>query len=485
MESIYPGRGSHSRRVAAWIALLAIALGVRVGLAIHFPSMLHPDEVFQTLEPAHRLAYGYGVVSWEWREGVRSWVLPTFLAGLMRATGWMGPGATGYTYAITILLSLISLSAVWFGYAWARRVSGREAACIAAGACAFLIGMVDLAPKALTEVVAAHILLPGLYLGFYGDRIGEKKRFFLAAILCGLAASLRIQLIPAAAFAVLYFCYPRWRQRIPVAAAGFSIPVLAFGVVDKLTWSYPWQSFIRYFQINVTEGRSLDYGIKPWYWYLLVLLLLLGPMVVFLWKGARRSPLLAVVALIILGSHSLLGHKEIRFIYPVLPLAITLSAIGFTDSLASLRTRWKLREFSLSVVAAGVLCFVLSSAFLIPKLITSYKASGALVAMDHAGRDAEICGVGIALDEISWWKPGGYSHLHRDIPIVPVMNRADLLSKSPAINALIASASSSEAPEAFVKSDCWHGVCLYRRAGACSAPQAEDTLNEFLRRTSQ
>ena len=40
----------------------------------------HPDEIYQTQEQAHRLVYGYGIVPWEFRDGVRSWILPGLLA---------------------------------------------------------------------------------------------------------------------------------------------------------------------------------------------------------------------------------------------------------------------------------------------------------------------------------------------------------------------------------------------------------------------
>jgi len=100
------------------LVILLVGLLIRVTVHLQVPSLVHPDEVFQTQEPAHRLAYGYGVISWEWRQGVRSWVLPAFLACLMRATDWMGTGSTGYLSAITIVLSLLSLTTIWFGFSW-------------------------------------------------------------------------------------------------------------------------------------------------------------------------------------------------------------------------------------------------------------------------------------------------------------------------------------------------------------------------------
>ena len=102
-------------------------------------------------------------------------------------------------------------------------------------------------------MVATHALLPGLYLGMYGEGLGEKKRMFLAGIFCGLAMSLRIQLAPAVGFAALYFCYPNWRKRILPLAAGLLLPVVGFGLVDAMTWSHPFQSFLVYFRVHASE----------------------------------------------------------------------------------------------------------------------------------------------------------------------------------------------------------------------------------------
>ncbi|HEX6240612.1 MAG TPA: hypothetical protein VFZ61_06960, partial [Polyangiales bacterium] len=41
-------------------------------------STIHPDEYFQYLEPAWFHVTGTGLATWEWRDGVRSWVLPFY-----------------------------------------------------------------------------------------------------------------------------------------------------------------------------------------------------------------------------------------------------------------------------------------------------------------------------------------------------------------------------------------------------------------------
>ena len=474
---------TRARIISAWTALLAFAFALRIGLAVGSPNIFHPDEIFQTLEPAHRLAFGYGAISWEWRLGIRSWVFPTFLAGVLRATAWMGSASAGYLLGTAIVLSLISLVTVWFGYAWAKRASGSPAALIAALACSFCFGLVYFAPKALNEVVAAHVLLPGLYLGVYGERLGERKRLFVAGLLCALAACLRIQLLPALVFAIVYFCYPRWRERVPAVAAGAAVPVLVFGAADWFTWSYPWQSFIRYFEANVVQGPGKLFPVKPWYWYLLVLVVLLGPAVLLLFHGARRSPFLAIFCAIVVFSHCLIPHKEIRFIYPILAPAITLAAMGIVDLLHEIKHGLKLLDNPRWVVAIGVAFFFVSSGMLATHCADWYRTRWGDGAFDRLSREPGVCGVGIY--RAMWWASGGYTHLHRNVPIIPAESAAQLAQDAPSINALIAPAASPDLPSGFVQSQCWQGVCLYERPGTCTSPAADEELNAYLRRIGQ
>ncbi|MGB7218747.1 MAG: hypothetical protein WBD07_08050 [Vicinamibacterales bacterium] len=446
-----------------------VALVLRVGVAVYSPNIAHPDEVFQTQEPAHRLAMGPGVVTWEWTEGVRSWVFPVFLAGVMRATGWMGSGSLGYVLGIIVVLSLVSLSTVWFAYAWGKRASGIHAALIGAGACAIWWELVWFAPKALTEVVAGHVLLIGLYLGRYGDRFPERTRMFLAGLLCGLAVSLRIHLAPAVAFAVLYFGYPGWRKRLPALAVGLLLPVAAFGVVDAVTWSYPFQSFIRYAWINVVEGRSLEFGTEPWYWYGAILLATFGPLLLLALVGSRRSPFLGWVALITVVAHSLLAHKEIRFLYPIVPIGITLAALGLSDIANTVNARFQSQWSSMTIVAASLAFCAMTSAALAWAFPVWHTSSGGLAALDQLSQDSTVCGVG--LYSVAWHNTGGYTHLHRDVPLIEIPENADPEREARSFNALLARAGSRVGSTgAFTLVECWNDLCLYRRAGPCEAP---------------
>jgi phosphatidylinositol glycan class B len=44
----------------------ALALVIRVAIALATRTFFQPDEYFQALEPAHHLVFGYGDLTWEW-----------------------------------------------------------------------------------------------------------------------------------------------------------------------------------------------------------------------------------------------------------------------------------------------------------------------------------------------------------------------------------------------------------------------------------
>src|SRR3954451_9705093 len=74
--------------------VLLLAAAIRVPLAF-WPNVIHADEIFQYLDPAWRLLGHDSIVSWEWRYGIRSWLLPTLMAGPVALGDWIAPGGTG------------------------------------------------------------------------------------------------------------------------------------------------------------------------------------------------------------------------------------------------------------------------------------------------------------------------------------------------------------------------------------------------------
>ena len=85
------GSGWRALPPSFWL-LLAVAAGLRIA-AFDLYATHHPDEALQYIEQAHRLVFGYGVVPWEFRYDIRSWLIPLLVAGPMQLGAWIDPMA--------------------------------------------------------------------------------------------------------------------------------------------------------------------------------------------------------------------------------------------------------------------------------------------------------------------------------------------------------------------------------------------------------
>lgn len=471
---------SQERRLPAVslvFALLALALALRVGLALAWPTLDWPDEIFQTTEPAHRLAFGYGVVTWEWRDGVRNWALPGFFAVVMRLTAWMAAGSAGYLHAITVLLAMVSLSVLWVACRWGTRLFGAHAGIAAAATCALWYDLIYYAPKPLYEVIAAHLLVAGLYLGSWSDRLSRPARLLAAGILLGIAVGLRVQLAPAVLVALIFICHRLPRRQCASLLLSAALTILAFGLLDAVTWSRPFVSYYRLAQVNVLAGKAARYGVASWDWYFGQLVLRVGWLLPFSLLGARRSSMLAAVAATVLATHSAIAHKEYRFVYPAVVVLVLLAALGIAEAVAWWQRRRQ--RAGLAVAIAAIAVMVVS----VHTWNTTYVASkydGALPAFARLSREPGVCGVGL---RGYWFWSGGYTWLHRDVPIVPVTTATDA-ALSPAFNVLVTTDTLPARPAAFQLDRCFGQACLYRRSGGCTPDPAHE-INAVLRATGQ
>ena len=147
-----------------------------------------------------------------------------------------------------------------------------------------------------------------------------------------LPGSLRVQLMPAIGVIALWQLLTAFRCRwLAFLGSGISIGLL-YGAVDALTWSYPFEALWRNVAANLYYGVQTLYGVMPWYWYLSTLLKYWGGlsavMLALCLLGALRLPQPFVAGLLIAATYSIFGHKEFRFIYPAILLAIIVSGVG-------------------------------------------------------------------------------------------------------------------------------------------------------------
>jgi hypothetical protein len=378
---------------------------------------------------------------------------------------------------------LLSLNTVLFAFWWAYRTAGATASIISGAAAALWFELVYFAPKAFSEVAATNLFLPAVYLAICGRCFTLRQRFFLAGLLCGFAVSLRLQLAPAVALLAVYACRQQWKEKWVPLLAGASLVVMGFGLLDVLTWSYPFQSTILYLSYNLFPKPGVPhFGTSPWYYFLLQLGKYLGPVIILAFIGARKSPVLAWLVLAILVPHSLIGHKEYRFIYPALPLLITLAALGTASVLESMTERFPIQRAQLVVASLGIALFVSLSAIYATHIGRWKAYSGNLSAFQTLSTRSDLCGVG--LFGVTWDYSGGYAYLHQPVPIYPVDSDKEFGTLAQGFNYVVASIRPPILQDVYKLDRCWAGTCVYKRSGACTKLPGHD-INAVLKQQGE
>ena len=310
------------------------------------------DEHFQILEFA---AYKLGQataddLAWEFTERMRPALQPALAYLVYRSMDAVGAGdpfwvafvlrlfSAAFTFCIARLLYvrfrpliepayatavMVALLFHWCAYYNGVRFSSENWSGLTA-VLGFLIyplaGSTD--ERRLTPSGGGSALLSGICFGF-----AFLFRYQIALLVVGFGAWL------------LFIYRERWQRVTTTVVGGLLTLLLAYPLTYWLygEWTLPaWN----YLAANLIEGRAATYGTEPWYGYFtLVFLRGIPPLsLVYLFATLifayhyRRDPV-AWMTVAFVGLHSVLARKDVRFLFPLIPLlpVLLLGALRFVQ----------------------------------------------------------------------------------------------------------------------------------------------------------
>lgn len=515
-------------RAAAIAVILVVAALPRVWAAVWDQGIFWPDEIFQSLEPAHRFAFGYGFVAWEFQDGARSWLFPGVLGLLLKLLAVLGvSGAATLVISAKLAMVAVALVGIYASIRIAERLGGAEAAVLCGALSAAFPPSIVYGSRCMTEMASAPLCALAVLLALDTT----PRKLVLSGSLAALAIYLRYQngLITVA---LLGWLLAQRRDRDALYyTAGAVVTGLAGGGLDLLTWGAPFHSFIRYVHFNLVEGRSADFGVEPLAYYATVFWSAVGvsslALAIGLWESARRAGGLLFVVLLYVLAHTLVAHKEFRFLMPIVPLMLALSGVGLAAFIGRFlpvpttagpavagraegraRSRRRTRDRVAGKqnrpgdgvrdrvrtpiwVVAGVLAAAMGwrtarASFddfgqrpgqfsAAPTVWHSGEAVNRL--LWAAGEQPDLCGLGLVGFGPVW--TGGYTYLHRDVPILwetpgEALAKPGLGAVGAATNYVLTGVE-IPLPEAYTTVETRGEVKLARRLGPCAAPPASYT----------
>ncbi|MBS0255581.1 MAG: hypothetical protein JSS36_10365 [Proteobacteria bacterium] len=469
-----------SRRLEGpWLVALALVVLAALWLRLRAFSPYeigYADEFMQYLEQAKRIASGQGIQPWEYRYGARGSLIAQVLAGPWWL-GWkLAPGLEGAMLAARwafVALTLIALPAAWR----LGRLTSPAHGLAALAVVGLWYESVLLSTLLLSEVLGAALLLAGAALLL--DPAPTRARLRWAGLLLGLGVVARLQYAPFAAVLVITALGRRWAPWWQVILGGLGAAAIG-AASDLYAGRAPFMWILVNLHYNMAEGRAARFGAEgPWA-YARMLLDHLGPATPLILAAAcavpaRYRPLLWA-ALANLVFHSLIAHKEYRFIWASMLALLVLGAIGSVSLAQGLAAR---RGRVIPPLLGGAL-FALGWGA--ASLGAEHQSGGARVlrggapiplAALKASRDPAVCGIAVP-DQ--WRAHIATALLAREVRLY-VAPKAVVAEAAPLPPGLVASADAlvfkarPAGAEAYQLRGCKANTvltaCLYVRPGKC------------------
>lgn len=311
-------------------------ISLRLVNSLFIQTSFVPDEYWQSIEVSHNMVFGYGHLTWEWRNGLRGYLypsifavfykllailgldnrlllikLPRFIQGIIAATGDL------YLYKFSWLLcdrataqwTLLCQTVNWF--------------------------MLYCATRTLTNSTETALVTAALFYFPWPGKVNPSQSTRKFLVLAALSVIVR----PTAAVIWILLCswhlqnnkHQLFRTLKNYVIVGCASLVLS-ATIDRIfygEWTFVQYNFLVF---NVFSGGGSFYGTHPWHWYLsqgfpVVMATHIFPFLLGAWRAKNKVPLFVIIWTLII--YSFLAHKEFRFLMPVLPFAFHYCGIYF------------------------------------------------------------------------------------------------------------------------------------------------------------
>lgn len=461
-------------RASRWSALILLMGAVpRAWAALLENGIFWPDETVLTTEPAHYLAFGWGMLSREFREGARSWLFPGFLGGVWKLAALAGVSSSaGLMGLARSLMAIGSIVTIWLAMSLARRLSGERAAIVAGLLLAGCPPLVAFGSRCIPENVAAPLVLGAILL--------LEARSRRAAAIAGALAAIATLLQYVDAFAAVGLLATlvgaRRRADARAYAIGAAATGLLGGLLDWPTWGWPFKAVVGFVKLTFSDDHP-PFPPPSYYGHYLSpsLGLSFGLILLGLALAWRSSHGLAGWVAFVILSLSFVAPKELRFVLPVLPVALAVAAVGLVRLMRSVPGRgWPTYALGLACAAQMVTIAWTPTrgelGFGTSDWVIWHSGEDYFRTVQEAAKAPDLCGIILVGNEPRW--TGGYSYLHRAVPLFFDL-RADHLAGA---NYLVG-AKPEKLPAPWASTYSNGKYALYRREGGCDAPPRDWTMN--------
>ncbi|KAK6529977.1 glycosylphosphatidylinositol anchor biosynthesis [Orbilia ellipsospora] len=334
-----------------------IVLAIRLENALTITTFFQPDEYFQSLELAAAWRNTGGYVTWEWMQAIRSTFYPRifdsvyFIADTTAKKWNISPATNAELLVVAPKLIGAVTAAIGDVYTGllAKKIWGPDA-----GQYALLFSICSAwnwfcSTRTFSNCLETTLTI--VSMTYWPWKSYSTRDLTLASFFAALAFTVRPTngLITWAIGPLLLKQLSSFSQRafaVVHIAIVSAIVIFANALLDSKLYGRITLPFIEFYRLNVTQSIAEFYGVSPWHYYYSqgLPLLLTGylPLALFSLYRGFSSPSFAARHLVLLANIVPIAfmttrHKEVRFLYPLLPIFhVLMAGVG----MPALPQRW-------------------------------------------------------------------------------------------------------------------------------------------------
>ena len=240
---------------------------------------------------------------------------------------------------------------------------------------------------------------------------------FIIGLCVGLAFSFRFQAgLFGVSFALLYVLEGRWKAFL-FFVGGSLICLGLYGLYDVSMGRPFLGSALGYFEFNIMQSGASQWGVQPWHRYItslnrfftlpLALWILIGALLSLHPAIFSKSKKLWLIILPFWLVHNLIGHKEDRFIFPVLPWIVVLAVYGWSYWIRN-------RKLKTKVMLSAAYFLVMTVSVIYGYAHSSWKHHGFFTTeMAKLSKKKQLESLAV----FGTLHSGSYFYLHQNIPL--------------------------------------------------------------------
>ena len=252
--------------------LFLFLLVFRILNAFVIKTFFVPDEFWQGPEIAHRVVFGYGYLTWEWKEGLRGWTAPLIYAISYKLLAFFGlDTSTTVVMAPRIIQSVFASFGDLFLYKLA--VKNFDIQTGAWTLICYLLSWFTFYNVTRTLTNSLETVLTTVALFYWPLKANEEKDIKLlikalgfAALSCIIRPTAAIIWIPLCArhlFLTLHKLRFIFENLLPVGFLAMLWSLVLNSWLYK-RWTFVELNFVKF---NVLNNMGTFYGSHPWHWW--------------------------------------------------------------------------------------------------------------------------------------------------------------------------------------------------------------------------